>query len=525
MFQILPCSECKKETILPSGVSLEATVQCPHCGKKFVVGEMLTAQFQSWEVISDPLNSPILNPHRPVHQDIDDAEEDSNAELKLQDEDESHSRPKTKVNTDWKSFEPITHEQFERMRRKSRSPMWSIVQVVLGGLAAIPIGLLLVWHLVGTDVGGAGPFIGQYVPWIVPEKFRPYEEDADESVAAKTEPTPPKAGESGFRNFDDVMPPDDPNSNMEEGAEEYADYEAMKGAAEGSSRRTGAIAGLSRPDFSESEPGMQAKIPPDAGAKAAGGRRLSAGPGPTAPSDPDATEAAGDPVAQNIFAAIRGCKSNIDLWRGIDPEDKDELRPLAKSLYAKLQNLAVRIEALPKGNPVLRHIRSQMQPIGRSIKQEESLQSLIEQGAKFWFTKSKESSREAELDAIDAINEEPSYPTPQGLAIIAEIAKAEKIDGTWHLKLSSDTQLPATTVRVPGYLAPSLIAGQRLLLLGTITHPDSYPADPAGTGEDPADEDSAGEDSAGGDSAPNEQDGDKSAPQNSLFVANYLHSL
>ena len=49
-----------------------------------------------------------------------------------------------------------------------------MLQVALGGLAAIPVSLLLMWHLLGTDIGDAAPWVAQYAPWIVPQKFHAY---------------------------------------------------------------------------------------------------------------------------------------------------------------------------------------------------------------------------------------------------------------------------------------------------------------------------------------------------------------
>ncbi len=56
--------------------------------------------------------------------------------------------------------------------RSSKGPsIWTLVQVMLGGAASIPVTLLLLWHVVGKDVMNAGPKVAQYVPWIVPSKF------------------------------------------------------------------------------------------------------------------------------------------------------------------------------------------------------------------------------------------------------------------------------------------------------------------------------------------------------------------
>jgi hypothetical protein len=76
----------------------------------------------------------------------------------------------------WSHFQPLTPDFLDRQRRDRRTfSIWPVIQVALGGVAAVPVALLLIWHLLGTDVGEAGPWVGKFVPWIVPEKFRPYQ--------------------------------------------------------------------------------------------------------------------------------------------------------------------------------------------------------------------------------------------------------------------------------------------------------------------------------------------------------------
>ena len=92
----------------------------------------------------------------------------------------------------------------QRARRGDKGGLWSIIQVVLGGAAAIPVTLLLLWWVVGKDIMNAGPTVAQYAPWIVPKKFA---NPPDFITARRDGPRvpPPALGEGGFRNFDEEL--------------------------------------------------------------------------------------------------------------------------------------------------------------------------------------------------------------------------------------------------------------------------------------------------------------------------------
>ncbi|MCU0711445.1 MAG: hypothetical protein MUC43_05265 [Pirellula sp.] len=60
----------------------------------------------------------------------------------------------------------------ERPSRKEKSPLQKFLPPVLGGLAALPLATAILWYGFGRDIGGIGPAVAQYVPWIVPKKLR-----------------------------------------------------------------------------------------------------------------------------------------------------------------------------------------------------------------------------------------------------------------------------------------------------------------------------------------------------------------
>ncbi|HUP79582.1 MAG TPA: hypothetical protein VM260_13605 [Pirellula sp.] len=69
---------------------------------------------------------------------------------------------------DWSVLGPIV----SRQRPREISAIRKIIPAILGGLAAFPIATLIMWYVVGQDIGSAGPTVAKYVPWIVPQKLR-----------------------------------------------------------------------------------------------------------------------------------------------------------------------------------------------------------------------------------------------------------------------------------------------------------------------------------------------------------------
>jgi hypothetical protein len=443
------------------GVSLEATIQCPHCEEQFVVGEMLTSTFGTWNIINDP-----ALPHGSVDRLSDDEDE----ELKLAPLDKPQwtgtgpnrrlvRRRRGMVNpeTDWSKFEPITYEQFEKLRRQDSSPGRTMLQVGLGGLAAIPIGLLLIWHVLGTDVMGAGPVVGRYAPWIVPARFRP-EIDEDEQAIADNSGEFGEPGEGGFRNFDEElgMSSSEPVTDSHPGSEAtprpsgqhgYDRPTIMPQGIQG-----GEPAGLA-PSI-DSPSGISPSGISPSGISPSG----PAGISPPGPADDSPREAASG-RSDNMADSIRQTLSTMDRWQ--EAEAAEDKREIADSLYQELLKLATNLHNIPQQTPVLRTMREQMQQIGQRMKQNESLQQEIDALAKAW------------------IEGQPADSSQRPLAWIVEIEEAAEtrtgFESFWTITPTDASQprlgdqpLP---IAIPRSLAPSLIPGQRLLLLGTIGPP------------------------------------------------------
>jgi len=70
-----------------------------------------------------------------------------------------------------------------KLPRHETSFLRNIVPPVLGGLAALPIAMSIMWYGFGRDVGTTARFVSQYAPWIVPQKLRA--EPRQESISQK----------------------------------------------------------------------------------------------------------------------------------------------------------------------------------------------------------------------------------------------------------------------------------------------------------------------------------------------------
>lgn len=415
MIQILPCPGCNRSTALPQDVSLEAEIRCPHCEQQFVLGQTLNATLGYWEVVHDPSKSELST----QTDDTNKAPVSQEDEPELSLADDSASEETQKKKPDWSNFEPITHDHYEKLKRKSRSPIWSILQIALGGFAAIPVALLILWHGLGRDIMDAGPTVARYVPWIVPQQFRPYPDD-DDQFQQHLE----KSIENRRRQEAEI-----PNGqNLQVGPDEHSPQLA--------------------PDLPDSPNSESAKNPTES-------------PKPSSSSDaPNRTsELSSDQRSlanENVFVAIGQCEQAVKTWQAAlqDPEP-EQLRTLARDVYSHLVSLAVLIDKLPDVAPVVSTIRDQMEQMARIVYRKPQTVSLVKQGA------------------IHELANRSSPAKPQGLAIIIEIETATEEEEFWNIIASNeftDELDEPIAIKVPRYLSPTLIPQQQLLLLGIVSN-------------------------------------------------------
>ena len=353
-----------------------------------------------------------------VKEDVASRETESD-ELQLS---ETVKRPSTKQ--PWLETQPITHEQFERIKRKNRSPIWSILQVVLGGLAAFPLALLILWWGLGRDFGGAGPKVAEYVPWLVPAKFHPASDS--EATTSASNSAAPERGQSGFRNFDDVMA-DSPNEDSDD--ESSTASKSLQANLPPSLDRA-------EPSSATSEPQMASL---DRAAMIAASEAASSAPKTPTPK-----------IEDNIFARITRCEQSIEAWRKAVLSGEGDRRQIAQDIYGELLAISEDLTNFPEDSPIFRVIRDKLQPVSRSIKRQNDVRKIVIQGAKHW---------------SQDLSEDGLHP----LALICEIETVEESEGNWIIvPTGKDSPESIDRIVIPGAIAPQLDPGQQLLLLGTL---------------------------------------------------------
>jgi DNA-directed RNA polymerase subunit M/transcription elongation factor TFIIS len=198
--QLLPCPDCQRLLLLPEATAANAQLRCPQCGEQHTVDEIYS-RLESWIVVDEPHTSQAENADSAETLAATTSSHTGDSRL----ETDGSSKNSTAAGL---SVAHVSYARLGKLGRKKRSALWSVFQVALGGIAAVPISLLLIWHVIGTDIAGAGPAVSRYIPWIVPKQFH-----ADDVTSPGPSPrirfTPPPArGESGFRQFDNELEPD-----------------------------------------------------------------------------------------------------------------------------------------------------------------------------------------------------------------------------------------------------------------------------------------------------------------------------
>ncbi len=390
---------------------------------------MIESNLGFWDVVEDP-NPPAQSSATASssHSNAPGDSSDASSELELAESE--YESPQTllkkqsiKKDVDWSKFEPITHEQFEKMRRKAKSPVWSMVSVLLGGVASIPVATLLIWHLLGKDPFQAGPTVARYLPWVVPAQFH-----ARGGQRFNDPPIPPEQG-SGFRKFDSVMTPPEPaDVQYESPAEVPLNATQAEAILAPKSRRAGGAPAVPTPyvavDNSTGSTASASMVAPEA----------------PAPKKND----------EHVFKTITKVESDFDAWEN-RPEDREEQRRIAQETYSDLASLAASIHQLPAGSPLRRLIRTELDSIGSKTTEQKDIQQLIQAGSRHW---------------ISTHRDESSFP----MAIIVEVDKAEEVESAWQISATEATSLGTNSLKIvaPKESLPAIASGQKLLIFGVM---------------------------------------------------------
>ncbi len=192
----LPCPGCHSLLRPPTRASNQAILRCPLCQHELEAYDLVKGLQRQWMVIEDrgtedfvgkilngqakveavesPSAAGTTSVDGPVGLAAVSNELENDAKVDGGNASLLGSGPQgadaAKIN--WDRLRPAAQDDFIRKIQEKKSPLVSAMQVIAGGLAAIPVGLLLVWHVLGKDVAGAGPAVGRVLPWVVPAKFR-----------------------------------------------------------------------------------------------------------------------------------------------------------------------------------------------------------------------------------------------------------------------------------------------------------------------------------------------------------------
>lgn len=490
VFQLLPCSRCQRTFSVRSEVSDQALLKCPNCGNQFRLGDVLDAFYAPWEILENPGIAASATSTAPASGAAEPTASAASAEtvaahpaglalegasehedrglsldgpdLELADDEETGTglsidgADKGKPKTDWSEFKPITHEEFQRMKRADRSPIWSTLQVVLGGAAAIPVSLLLIWYVLDKDVAGAGPAVARYVPWIVPQKFRGQAATFEPAEPVAEPRRVPRRGESGFRKFDDVMPLDEKDDAGSPSAaksdEQPAEgQETVVGTLTEKDEQSNATGNASDANQAQ-QPTVDAAPPAPADASQAA----------------DAPKPAEAPMA-DVFALLKRTKDKVDDWKEVSAADDSAKKDAAISLFEDLASLGAHFSSIPDtpGAPAL--ARDKAQEIARAIKRQPDLAEVLQSA-----------------DRAQLAGRLPR--SKNGWVLVCTVGEFLDQDDSWRMMVADPSLLPLRlpTIEIPKSIAPQLTSGQRLLLLGTFVEPPGTDTTSAENSEDAA---------------------------------------
>lgn len=338
MKTMFPCPACHHQLQPPSQASRSARLRCPICHHELEAFQLLLGFNRPWLVIEDPggenvfasfqeatvADTPIADiGAEPVANDSTST--DASEELQLA----SGDNVDDAKSINWEKFQPVSHEEFQRRRRKEDSPLKMLIQIVLGGLVAVPVALLIMWHLLGRDIGGAAPWVASFAPWIVPESMRP-PSDSDVDFPPRRVPLPERG---------------------------RSDREMANGNAIGV-ERSSAVEGNDETESAANQPSelsrdekirsMQAKVEPNA----------------------------------PILDALNALENAMDAWMVNSSTDIEIKRPLALNYYASAASVAKAIEALSETDPTTRVWEDR---VGKTLKRiviEPKLLKLLASGGK-----------------------------------------------------------------------------------------------------------------------------------------------
>jgi hypothetical protein len=163
---IVRCPRCRDEVTVPTKASGQALVRCPLCLEEYLLAEATAQLPPPLIVISDEMHT------GPAFGVEEKAAPTTGDEYVLAGDRFSPGPVESSapVTTRFASAAP-TVKSVPRQKRKEKSALAELVKIVLGGVAGLALGVVVLWWFFRIDVADLGPSVSKYVPWMVPAQF------------------------------------------------------------------------------------------------------------------------------------------------------------------------------------------------------------------------------------------------------------------------------------------------------------------------------------------------------------------
>ena len=410
--------------MLPDEYALETTLRCPRCQRLYVIGEMLIGHSAVWEVVeavaAGEEGIPLPGPAEEV------------VAFKLpSDPTPSPAALETTLavsRTVSSEARPLSPRRARGNKRSPGSPLWSLLSIVGGGLAAFPLALLILWYGLGRDVADLGPQVAEYAPWIVPRQFHPVHQPADHSP-----PTTPVARQASAARMG-ASP--EPSGLPRPGQSQSLGADAAR-ASLNDSADTPAVADstdFAQPAGAVNQPAA-ASVPLDFEE-------------PHQAAEAESRVVHAESPQENLFTAIRDVEDLLDACAAALREQLPNRRELSLASYSSLAGLSEALVEHASAGALQRTVRQHLRGIGRRVSEQAELQRMLDQGARYWIAQHPSSRRYA-------------------LVMIWEVAEVQAGPEYWQVT-GVAPPLPSVHALVPVTTVPPPEPGQRWLLLGEL---------------------------------------------------------
>lgn len=165
---IVACPRCRDEVTLPPKLSPNARVRCPLCRDEYILSEALAAMPPSLIVLDHGPDADVSGYGEPEYRVAGEPAMAGAASggMAMGGAFDTAAPAGGAV-----SAAPRPMKAGARPRKKEGGAVGMIVQVVLGGVAALVLFQALAWWVMKQDPFDAGPMVSKYVPQIVPVQF------------------------------------------------------------------------------------------------------------------------------------------------------------------------------------------------------------------------------------------------------------------------------------------------------------------------------------------------------------------